>query len=113
MLTPRPVFVVNRPAAHQRKTGHQFVPGLGYVAHQGPPPLNPRANGTKNCDPPQGTRDGSVHLLRPPNGHPPITMVWIAMERAWASRMPERGNRLAWPTSHLRRAEWEYIGPAR
>jgi hypothetical protein len=108
----RPSFLVGRNTAFARRTHHQFIPGMGYVAHSGPPDLPPTANGSKNCDPPANTADGSLHMLRPPGGHPPLAMVWVAAEKAWASRQPERGNRLAWPTSHLQRAGWEYIGPA-
>jgi hypothetical protein len=50
--------------------------------------------------------------MKPPTGAAPLEMIWIAAERAWASRIPDRGNRLAWPTGHLMRAGWEYVGPA-
>jgi hypothetical protein len=109
---PRPAFLVNRSTAMQRRTHHQFMPGLGYVAHSGPPDLPPGANGKANCDPPAGTADGSVHVMQPPRPHPPMLMVWIAAEKAWASQRPERGNRLAWPPGHLSKAGWEYDSPA-
>jgi hypothetical protein len=107
----RPAFVVEKTAAQRKKTHHQFIPGIGYIAHDGPPELPAGVNGTKNCDPAKGTKDGSLHLLRPPNGHPPLAFEWIAAERAWESVQPERGNRLAWPADHLKRAGWEYVGP--
>jgi hypothetical protein len=51
--------------------------------------------------------------MKPPGGAKPLEMIWVAAERAWASAIPDRGNRLAWPTSHLMRARWEYVGPVR
>jgi len=103
--------IVRRATAHQKRTHHQFVPGLGYVAHEAPPDLPAVAKGDKNCEPPASVRDGSVHIMKPPGGHPPMAMTWIAGERAWASRPPNRGNRLAWTPAHLSSAGWEYVGP--
>jgi hypothetical protein len=105
--------LVSRSEAYKRLTHHQFAAGLGYVAHSGPPELPPIARGTKNCAPPNGTADGSLHVMRPPNGHPPITMRWVQAEQAWASLQPEKGNRLAWPGSYLMRAGWAYGEPVR
>lgn len=113
LIHPRPAFLVTQAHAHRAKTRHQFVPGLGHVAHQGPPDLPPGANGTLNTKPPAGTADGSIHLLRPPTrGAKPMPFCLVAAERAWASLKPGAGNRLAWPTEHLMRAGWEYVGPA-
>ena len=92
----RPSFVVGKREAHQKKTHHQLIVGVGYIAHSGAPELPAGANGSKNCDPPAGAKDGSLHLLRPPNGHPPLAFRWITAEQAWESVQPERGNRLAW-----------------
>lgn len=100
--------LVSRKEALAKRTHHQFVPGLGYLAHSGPPDLPATANGAKNCDPPKGTRDGSLHLIKPPNGGPSQAFTWIAAEKAWAPAIAGRGNRLAWPVDHLRRAGWEY-----
>jgi hypothetical protein len=110
MVQQQPAFVVGKAVAHKRKTHHQHVPGIGYVAHAGPPDLPPECQGRENCDPPRGTADGSLHNLKPPGGHPPMTLRWVAGERAWESLQPERGNRLAWPTSHLMKAGWAYLG---
>lgn len=106
-----PSLTVSRGEALRKRTQHQFIPGLGYIAHGSAPDLPKAANGNKNCEPIPGTADGSIHLLRPPTGAPPLALVWIAAERAWASLKPEAGNRLAWLTGHLSRAGWEYVGP--
>lgn len=103
--------LVGRSAAVQKMTHHQFVKGLGYIAHSGPPELPAHLAGKKNCAPPAGTQNDSHHMLRPPNGAPDMVMRWIAGEQAWASLIPEKGNRLAWPVQHLQRAGWEYVGP--
>lgn len=108
----KPSFVVDRAAAARRKTHHQFIPGIGYIAHSGPPTLPPGSNGSQSCLPKGDAADGSLHLMQPPNGHPPITMKWVAVERAWESLQPERGNRLAWPHDHLMKAGWSYLRPA-
>lgn len=103
--------IVSRDEAHKKRTHHQFVPGLGYLAHSGPPDLPPTAKGTMNCAPPAGTKDGSAHVMRPPYGAAEMTMLWVAGEQAWAPSTPGKGNRLAWPPAHLSRAGWEYVGP--
>jgi hypothetical protein len=102
--------LVSRSEALKRRTHHQFLPGFGYIAHSGPPELPENARGTKNCAPPNGTSDATAHLMQPPSG-PPIRMVWVQSEGAWASPQRERGNRLAWTTSHLQKAGWEYLNP--
>lgn len=102
--------LVSKSAAQRRRTHHQFVPGLGYFAHVGPPELPPGHRGNKSCDPPAGTPDGSVHMLRPSTGIRPIPMIWHAGDRAWGPTKPGKGNRMAWPPDHLKRAGWEYIG---
>ncbi len=102
--------VVSKTAALKKQTGHQFVPGLGYVPHAEAPEFIEHPAGGKNCAPPDGTADGSVHIMVPPNGHPKVEMVWVAGENAWAARRPDQGNRLAWTISHLSKAGWEYAG---
>lgn len=104
--------IVRRRDAMKQPTQHQFVPGFGYVAHGTAPELPRGANGTKNCEPLPGTKNGSRHLLRPPTGTSPMVFTWIAAEHAWASARPEKGNRLAWTAAHMTRAGWEYVGPA-
>jgi len=104
--------LVDRATAYKKLTQHQFIPGMGYLAHSGPPELPAVAKGTKNCIPPAGTKDGSAHVLKPPGGAPPMRMLWIEAERAWASPKPATGNRLAWTTDHLTKAGWEYIKAA-
>jgi hypothetical protein len=103
--------LVSASKARMAPTRHQLVQGLGYIVHDGPPDLPAGSNGNLNCDPPPGTIPGSAHLLRPPGGHPPIAMLWHAGEQAWLCPQPGRGNRLGWPTAHLRKAGWEYVGP--
>lgn len=112
IATPVQRFLVTRSTAHAKKTHHQMVAGLGYVAHSGPPELPPGSDGSANCDPPATTADGSVHLLRPPNGARPIAMKWVVAERAWESMTPDRGNRLAWPADFLKKAGWAYMSAA-
>lgn len=112
IVQPRPAFVSTRSIALRRRTHHQFVPGIGYIAHAGPPELPPTANGRENCAPPGGTEDQSLHLLKPPGGAPPLAMVWHAGERAWGALKPEKGNRLAWSTDYLMRAGWKYVSVA-
>jgi hypothetical protein len=103
--------LVNRATAHQKRIHHQFVPGMGYIAHTAAPDLPAGANGTKNCNPPSGTKDGTSHIMQPPGGHPQMAMIWHAAESAWGPTKPGHGNRLAWEPAHLSKAGWEYIGP--
>jgi hypothetical protein len=105
---------VSRSEAHQKMTHHQYMDGIGYVAHSGPPelPLG-RVVSSKNCAPPPGAKDGSAHLLKPPGGHPDMIMLWVAAENAWRPTHPGKGNRLAWSTDHLMRSGWEYLGPVK
>ena len=103
--------IVSRKEAIKQRTRHQFVPGLGYLVHSGPPELPPTARGTKNCAPPAGAKDGGVYMLRPPNGAPPMEMVWHGVERAWGPTRADKGNRMAWTPDHLSKAGWEYVGP--
>jgi len=100
--------VVTRKAALLKPTHHQFVPGIGYISHTGLPELPSDARGDKNCDPPAGSKDGSAHLFNPPTGGKMVELHWVAAEKAWASPDRKRGNRLAWPVAHLRKAGWEY-----
>lgn len=111
MPQPRPSFIVKRSTAVKAMLRHQFVPGLGYVAHEGEPELGPEYNGKANCAPAPQTATDTLHLLRPPGGHPPMTMRWVAKESAWAPTVQGKGNRLAWSHGYLSRAGWEYIGP--
>lgn len=105
--------IVNKAAAHQRMTHHQFLPGIGYLAHGGAPDVPAGIKGGRNCKPPSGTRDGSVHLLRSAHhGSADKRFRWVAAEGAWASLKPAAGNRLAWTAEHLSAAGWEYSGPA-
>ena len=105
--------LVSRKVALKNRTHHQFIPGIGYLAHDGPPELPAEMSGGKNCEPPSGSKDGSAHMIRPPNGAAPMAFLWAAGEKAWASPRPEAGNRLAWAPTHLSRAGWEYGGPAK
>lgn len=102
--------LVSRSDALKKRTHHQHLRGIGYVAHTAQPELPGSANGKKNCAPPSGTKDATHHMMKPPNGAAPIRMSWVAAEKAWAS-MTGKGNRMAWTTDHLMRAGWEYAGP--
>lgn len=105
------MHTVPRAEAHKNPTHHQFVPGLGYISHGGPPDLPAGATGSKNCAPLAGVKDGSAHFMQPPGGHPPMMMIWLADAGAWRAFHPGKGNRIAWTTDHLSRAGWEYIDP--
>ena len=111
-MAPTSTPLVSRVQALKQMTHHQFLPGVGYLQHSGPPDLPEAAKGTKNCSPPANTPNGSFHLLKPPTGAPPLTLIWVASEKAWASQHPGKGHRLAFSTNHLMRAGWEYVGLA-
>jgi hypothetical protein len=105
--------LVSRAVAMGKMTHHQFIRSVGFLAHSGPPDLEPHHQGKKNCAPKAGSANGSRHWLKPGNGHPDIVMTWVAAESAWASTKPDKGNRLAWSVEHLSRAGWEYVGPVK
>lgn len=102
--------IVRRSVAQAKPTLHRFIRGIGYLAHDGPPELPRGSNGKKNCAPPEGTPDGSIHLLQPPTGAPPMALKWSVKHSAWLSLEPSAGNRLGWPAEHLMKAGWEYVG---
>jgi hypothetical protein len=103
--------ITNRREAIKRQTGHQHVPGIGYIVHSGPPDLPADYPvGSKPCNPPSGAVDGSLHLMRTPQGTE-LKMRWVASEGAWAALKSDQGNRMAWEASYLSRAGWEYVGP--
>ncbi len=103
--------LVSRIEALKKPTHHQFVPGIGYLVHSGAPEIPDGAKGGKNCKPADRTKDGSRHLLKPPGGHPPLLMAWVASEGAWSALKHGAGNRLAWTAEHLSAAGWEYLKP--
>jgi hypothetical protein len=109
-----PSFVVPRETAMRDPTRHQFIAGLGHVAHEGVPevPLGAALSPPDRAHPPAGAADGSRHLLNPPNGGKSIAFEWLAVHQAWKSERPEAGNRLAWPATFLSRAGWTYKGAA-
>src|ERR1700744_570478 len=104
--------LTDEQAAMKRQTHHQFVRGLGYVNHGAEPPVPPAAI-PSYAVPPEGTADGSLHILNPSHNAPPMTMGGVAAEKAW--RHPHdsaRGNRMAWTAVFLGRSGWAYVGPA-
>jgi hypothetical protein len=105
--------IVKRAVAMQSKTSHQFIRGVGYLQHADPPDIPAGVEGGRNCSPPAGTEDGSVHVLNPSHGAPQMRLRWIAREGAWEPLKPGAGNRLAWTADHLSRAGWQYVGLAR
>lgn len=103
--------IVTRREAMKQQTSHQHVTGIGYIVHSGPPELPPSYPvGSKPCSPPAGAADGSLHVLKSPQGGE-IRMRWVAAESAWASLKSEAGNRMAWSPSYLSQAGWEYLRP--
>lgn len=104
--------LATRRAAMLDPTRHQFVRGLGHIPHGAEPDLPPGyPPGSANCLPPAGAADGSVHIMNPSHGAPPMRMRWLAAHQAWAPLSPEKGNRMAWTADYLSRAGWEYAGP--
>lgn len=101
-----------RDQAMKRRTAHQFVAGLGYVAHAEMPVPPANAAGGQNCEPPAKAADGSRHLLKHVGGGS-RTFTWVAAERAWAPIKHGEGNRLAWTVDYLSKAGWEYVGKAK
>lgn len=105
---------VSRAEAMKRPTHHQFIVGVGFLAHSAPPDLPDDARGDKNCAPPERTQhEGSLHVLQPPGDHPPMTLIWSVEHGAWIHPVLGRGNRVAWTPDHLSKAGWEYVGPAK
>lgn len=105
------LIVSTRRTALAAKTQHQFVPGVGYIRHQGLPHLPDHCRGTANCAPSPLTIGGTHHLLAPPGGGALVQFTWCDVEKAWCPWPPGRGNRLAWTPAHLSRAGWSYVGP--
>jgi len=106
------VPLVSRAEALKRPTHHQYLHGLGYLVHSGPPELPEAARGEKNCAPPDGVGNRSRHVLQPPGKHPPMTMIWHAGDGAWM-HPAHKGNRMGWTPDHLSKAGWEYVGPVK
>lgn len=101
----------DRAQALAKRAHHQFVPGLGYIAHGGPPVLPPTAKGDKPCEPAAGSKDGSRHLLLPPNGGRQMPMLWNAAEKSWSAVRLGRGVRMAFAAAHLSKLGWAYVAP--
>lgn len=103
--------LVSRREAMKNPTSHQFIKGLGYLAHTEPPEIPLGTRPSTGCTPPTGTPDGSLHLLQPPGTRPKMTFKWLMRDSAWQA-IPIRGNRIAWTADHMKRAGWSYAGPA-
>lgn len=97
----------NHTKAMGSMTTHSFAPGRGYWEHAQPPVVHNAAPVVQRCDPPPGTPDGSVHLLR--YGELKLPFTWISRERAWHRY---GGHRLAYTADYLTREGWEYVGLA-
>ena len=108
---------IKRATAMKKQTGHQFVPGIGYVAQAEEPmgpdgkPIPAHPNGGKNCAPPAGAANDSKHILRHVGGTDHV-MRWVAAEKAWAPLKPGDGNRMAWPVDYLSKHGWQYVSAA-
>lgn len=105
------MLTVPRHIAILKKTEHRYQPDQGYL-QMGPLPepheYQKRGKGSE-CDPPEGTRDNSVHFLKAPGGEVTLLFTWVESEHAW-----ERfgGHRLAFPARYLSYHGWKYIEPA-
>lgn len=97
-------------------TTHQFRRGRGYYQFASNAELLRHAphmalrNGPKRdgqCVPPDETKDRSVHLLRPPGGHPLLMCAWIDQERAWLP-LTRDGKRMAFTADYLASHGWIY-----
>ena len=96
-----------RAAALKAMTKHSFVPGAGYLLFsEAPGPMGPQPG--NRCYPPNGTVDGSAHLLTPPGGAP-MRFMWVDMERAWAR---PGGKRMAFAAEYLSSLGFVYVRPA-
>lgn len=105
--------LVSRDEALAKPMHHQYVIGIGYLAHDGPPDLPASASGRKGCCPKKDAAEGSLHVMKPPNGAGPVIMLWSRKHQAWSALNPGKGNRMAWSAEFLMRAGWEYVRPAK
>jgi hypothetical protein len=56
--------------------------------------------------------DGSLHLLRAPQGGEPLTFKWLSDHEAWGVHPPGfKGRRMAFAPAYLGSQGWNYIGP--
>jgi hypothetical protein len=93
--------------ALQSPTTHVFVPKRGYFEKASNSDLR-RGPLTEDCSAPPGTKDGSRHLLNPPNGHPPITCSYIAIQKAWMPLYKD-GKRMAFTAEYLGSHGWRHL----
>lgn len=97
---------ITRTQAMANPTAHRFIPGDGYTLCA---PLPKRgAHPPNRANPPDGTRDGSKHMLTVPGGGAQAAFTWLAPHSCW-----ERpgGLRVAFAADYLSRAGWVYAGP--
>jgi hypothetical protein len=88
-------------------TTHEYCGGV-YWDHGAAPPLPLLLTRRGNeCNPPPDTSDGSPHLLLPPGLRTlPLTMRWVAHDRAWAR---PGGHRMAFTAEYLAHNGWRYL----
>ena len=99
----------HRDKAMASPTTHYFRQGLGYFNLAEPPAMPTiRRGGPDQCMPPKGTKNGSAHLLSPPNSIRLMEFSWVAKERAW---MRYGGIRMAFSAEYLAAHGWQYKQP--
>lgn len=107
------IALSTRAAAEKDPARHQFVMGVGYVRHPGPPPVRTPVAAKKDCSPPAGTADGAKHVLkRSPDGEP-VTFAWHAANGSWRPVTTThflKGARMAFQPDYLASIGWEYVG---
>jgi hypothetical protein len=88
---------------------HALVAGQGYV-YAGTL-RTPSTGVTGLCTPPNGTADGTVHLIAPPQGGPAQAFTWNATLKLWMTTSA-LSKRLGFPPDYLSRHGWSYVKPA-
>jgi hypothetical protein len=99
--------------ALRRPDVYSFVPGKGYFQHDKQPMAVPGKGPVDRCSPPNGTQDGTIHLLKSPGSDKSFTFRWMQARRVWVvtSGAVMKAHRLGFTDIYLSRAGWIYVGP--
>lgn len=104
---------VPRHVAEASPAEHQFVPGGGYVYHGREPPIPTPAARRKPCDPPEGTKAGSLHILKRLPAGEETTMRWGGgVWRPIVVQQQIHARRMGFTPDFLSRAGWTYLRSA-